>query len=54
MGAVTGVDNSELLMIGLLELRINSGQPFLFTYQPPAMIKIKMIFFMDTFLRVQG
>ena len=52
-GAVAGVESIEALVItGLLDLCIKSGQPFLFTYQPPAMIRIKMIFFMDTFLRV--
>ena len=52
-GAVVGVESIEALVItGLLDLCIKSGQPFLFTYQPPAMIRIKMIFFMDTFLRV--
>ena len=52
-GAVAGVESIEVLVTtGLFDLCIKSGQPFLFTYQPPAMIRIKMIFFMGTFLRV--
>ena len=52
-GAVAGEESIEALVItGLLDLCIKSGQPFLFTYQPPAMIKINMSFLMDTFLRV--
>lgn len=51
-GDFAGVEVLE--MTGLLDLCKNSGQPFLFTYQPPAISRIKMIFFMGTFLRASG